>query len=222
LIIFEFVFRIFLKSSNSKVKNITKFINELRDILSNNNNLINYIKNNREDTDVSNFYENLKLITLKNPNLQRDIHIELFLVQLDIIDEDKGNYRLLHTYDNPRSRFTSRCDVLPLNFKKESFKMMKTSFDIISEEKNSFQILSSSDYKNTDYIDEYAILSLIENSIKDIDKLKRIISWRKKILEIAKSNGILIAKIISKNTLKKLEVSDFDIIEVYFILIRQT
>ena len=207
LVFFEFVFRIFLKISHSKVKNLTKFIIELKDIFSQNNSLINYIKNNREDSDVSNFYENLKLVALKNPNLQRDINIELFLVQLEIIEEDKSCYRLLHTFENPRSR-SSRCDVIPPNFKKESFKMTKTSFDIIRDEKSSFQIIST-DYKNSDYIDEYAILSYIENSIRDTDKIKRIILWRKKILEIAKSNGILIAKIISQKTLKilKLQIS---------------
>jgi hypothetical protein len=67
----------------------------------------------------------------------------------------------------------------------------------------------------SDPFDEVGILSLIEHNLNthNFDRVKKIIAWRKRILEISKNNGWVVGKILALLTIDKFEISDHEIIE---------
>lgn len=117
-----------------------------------------------------------------------------------------------------------------------------TEFNIISPVKEK-QNESCTDYKITlneldaclyingknsstlisDPFDENGILSLIDQSImcNNMERAKSIIIWRKRILEISKCNGWVVGKILAFNTIKKLHITDQDIIEANLLFMEK-
>ena len=73
----------------------------------------------------------------------------------------------------------------------------------------------------SDPFDEFAILNVIEKHLNcempDKNYILKIIKWRKKILDVSKSNGWIVGKILAANTVKKFDVNDKDIIQANFI-----
>jgi hypothetical protein len=215
--LFNFIFEIFLNSNHPKVKNLAKFVNELRDIFIRDN-LIQVFKNNRLDRDIAIFFDNLKNIASKHQNILRDYNIELFMVQMECIDDflEKGTFKLLTHELNITPIQKSSKKISRILFQKELFYITHPiEFSINNTGDKKYKNSIQTEY--SDLFDEYAILSIMEHSVNDPYKLKKIISWRKRIIEIAKSNGLLVAKILSANTIRKLEIDDFDIIEVFAI-----
>jgi hypothetical protein len=197
------------------VKNIAKFIIELKEIFINEN-LIQVFKNNKLDKDIKSFTNNLKNISNKFHNIVRD-DIEFFLVQMECMNDflERGSTKILTRQMSMKPIIRRGSIRIPRTSSTQNFIINPINFSIINTTEKRNKNTIQSEY--SDLFDEYAILSIIEHSTYDPYKLKKIITWRKKIIEIAKNNGLLVAKILSTNTIRKLEIDDFDIIEVEFI-----
>jgi hypothetical protein len=90
----------------------------------------------------------------------------------------------------------------------------ETNFSKFNDTGSFFINQKDSYFSVSDPYDEFAILSFINNSLErhDHDSIKKIIEWRKKILHISKNNGWVVGKMLASKTIKKLEISDEDII----------
>jgi hypothetical protein len=78
----------------------------------------------------------------------------------------------------------------------------------------------------SDPSDEYSVLNLIESYLNFEDKfdkvlLRKVINWRKRILEISKRNGWIVGKILAANTIKNFEFDDRDIIKANLIFMEK-
>lgn len=191
----------FSKSDNIIIKDTMKFENFFQQI--------NF-------QSVISVEENMKFLKLfNNPRKSEELDVNLLnkLAELDnklTRLDDKINYNLSNYPENN-------------SIKVENFQtIIASEFNIISPIKKltepkieSAIILHEANNNYSDPYDEYPILALIEYHIRNnnMDKVVQIINWRKKILEVSKNNGWIIGKLLASNTIKKLEVNEFDIID---------
>ena len=68
---------------------------------------------------------------------------------------------------------------------------------------------------------ELGVLASIENFIKNnqVNMALKLVSWRKQIIKLAQLNGWEVANILAKKTIKTLEITHYDIIQVHYIYI---
>lgn len=92
------------------------------------------------------------------------------------------------------------------------------NFNNLINSKNSFNTVN-------DPHDEYGVLSIIEfylNKDQDnLDSIKKIIKWRKRILDISMNNGWVVGKILASNTVRNFQITDDDIIEANLTFLDQ-
>jgi hypothetical protein len=222
----DYLILIYLYVSNSKLSrnSLTKIVNEICELFSKQS-YMTLINTNRDNKEVKGFLGNLIELTNRNPNLLNDTLIELYLSHLGLTDNvtlDK-NFKLLNLHSSSRrvskARGSKDVILLPCNNVKTS------SWDIADLQTSNYNFIITSgenkrkkqeiDTISFDHFDEYAILALIDYHIKEknMDKASRIISWRKKILEVMRINGWVVGKILAANTLDTYQITDMDIIE---------
>jgi hypothetical protein len=90
----------------------------------------------------------------------------------------------------------------------------ETNFSKLNDTGSFFINQKESYFSVSDPYEEFAVLSFISNSLErhDYESIKKIIEWRKRILHISKNNGWIVGKVLAGKTIKKLEISDEDII----------
>ena len=208
--LFNMVLQFFLYANHPKLTKITKlkFLYELGEFLGREDVLLTF-QISKEDEDVKSFIKTLIKINEDHEHIKIKV----------ILDKISGSSNMeLKIINNEELNIT--INESNINIEKGDKSFILSSLKIVNE--NNLNINNTNDKisnNNSNPYDEYALLCLYQSCLNNAEnnKLNKIIKWRKKILEISKSNGYIIGKTLANKTLNKFEITEFDIIDVFIL-----